>query len=126
MTAFRASSLAAVTIFVWSTRLNLSSAIRARTACRMRTMSSSVARGFTSLWMTGMDRLRAEHGHAHVDVQRRANAGKRQSELDERDRHGRAHADDDGVRIENARHRRDVGEHAADERVDHLERGDVD
>ena len=36
------------------------------------------------------------------------------------------HADDHGLGVEDARHAGDVAEHPADERVDHLERGDVD
>src|SRR6185312_12194279 len=35
-------------------------------------------------------------------------------------------ADDDGLRIEHARHRCDVADHAADERVDDFEARDVD
>ena len=58
--------------------------------------------------------------------ERRAHAGQRQAELDQRDRDGRPHADDDRLGVEHPRHRGDVAEHPADERVDHLERGDVD
>ena len=47
-------------------------------------------------------------------------------ELDQRDRDGGPHADDDGLGVEDARHRGDVAEHAADERIDHLERRNVD
>ena len=38
----------------------------------------------------------------------------------------RLHPDERGFRTEDLRHARDVGDHASDERIDHLERGDVD
>ena len=67
-----------------------------------------------------------EQLHAALDVERGAHARQRQPQLDQRDRDGRAHADHDRLGVEHARHRRDVADHAADERVDDLERGDVD
>src|SRR5262249_29143292 len=64
--------------------------------------------------------------HAAFDVQRGPHAGERQAELDQRDRHGRPHSDDDGLGVEDARDGGDVVEHAPDEAVDDLERRDVD
>ena len=64
--------------------------------------------------------------HAALDVQRGADAGQRQAELDQRDRDRRPHADDDGFGIEDPRHGGDVGQHPADEGVDDLQRRDVD
>ena len=61
-----------------------------------------------------------------LDVQRGAHAFERQPELDQRDGDGGLHADDDRLRVEHARHRGDVADHAADEGVDHVERRDVD
>ena len=58
--------------------------------------------------------------------ERGAHAGQRQAELDQRDRDRRPHADDHRLGVEHARHGGDVGEHAADEGVDDLERRDVD
>src|SRR5262249_21399079 len=69
---------------------------------------------------------RTEELHALVDVETGANARQRQTELDERDGDGRAHADDDRLGVEHPRHRGDVADHAPDERVDDLERRDVD
>src|SRR5690606_11653472 len=67
----------------------------------------------------------ADQRHASLDIERRLHTGQRQAELDERDRHGRTHADDDRLRVENARDRGDVVEHATDEAVYDLERGNV-
>jgi hypothetical protein len=60
--------------------------------------------------------------HPALDVQRRVNAFERETELDERDRHRRPHAGDDGIGIENAGHGGDVADRAPDERVHHVER----
>ena len=65
--------------------------------------------------------------HAALDVERRAHARERSSPSSTSViATAGLHADDDRLRVEHARHRRDVGDHAADERVDHLERRDVD
>src|SRR3954469_970190 len=130
MTVLRANSLAAVTIFVCSTRLKPSSMARLLTTWRALTTSSPLRTGkvSTSRAIAGpaaIDR-RAQQLEARVDVQRRANAGQLQPELHQRDGDGRAHADDDRLRIEDARHRGDVAEHPAHERVDHFQRRDVD
>ena len=63
-----------------------------------------------------------EQRHAVLYVQRRADTLKGQAELDERDGNGRTHPDDDGVGVEHAGHRGDVGDHPADERIHHLQR----
>src|SRR6185436_9193589 len=70
--------------------------------------------------------LFAQKLHALVDVQCGAHAFERQAELHQRDRDGGLHAYDHRLRIEHARHRRDVADHAADERVDDFEARDVD
>ena len=64
--------------------------------------------------------------HAALDVQRGCDARQRQAQFHQRDRHGRLHADQHGSRIENARHAGNVGDHAADEGVDHFQRRNVD
>src|SRR6185436_6505080 len=122
-----------VTIFVWSTRPNASSTAHLLTACRASTTSSDDRIWTTSLTVVGIFDLRSrrserslEQRHAAFDVERRADAVQRQPELDERDRHGGLHADDDRLGVEDARHLGDVAEHSADEGVDDLERGDVD
>jgi hypothetical protein len=61
-----------------------------------------------------------------LHVQRRAHAGQRQPELDQRDGHRRLHAHHHRGRVQHAGDARDARQHAADERVDDLERGDVD
>src|SRR4051812_27655465 len=131
VSVLRASSLAAVTIFVWSTRLKPSSTARCLTAWRAPTTSSADLTGRSSLRRTGnvappaVDAA-AQQIHAALDVERRPYPVQRQPELHERDRDGRLHTDDHRLGVEDARHRSDVAEHAADEGIDHLERGDVD
>src|SRR5690349_17354559 len=135
MTVLRAISLAAVTILVCSTREKPSSWANLRTAWRARTMSCSVLRGSTSVFVidgivVSLLLVAGGHGgtqdaHAPLDVEGGLDAGQREAQLDERDRDGRLHADQDGGRVEDAGHARDVGDHAADERVDHLQGGDV-
>src|SRR5262245_60349515 len=128
---FRASSLAAVTIFVWSTRLKPTATAHSRTTCRTATMSSDERIARVSSRRTAipapavLERL-ADQRDPLLDVQRRAHAGQCQTELDERDRDRRTHADDGRLRVEDARHRGDVAEHPADEGIDDLERRDVD
>src|SRR6185436_10944239 len=133
----RASSLAAVTILVWSTRLNPISTAHARTIWRTRTTSSGFCRGSFSVrtmairWFVfrGHRRRRdrrLQHVHGPLDVQRGADAAQRHTQLHERDGDGRTHADDDRLGIEHAGHPGDVAQHAADERVHDLERRDVD
>jgi hypothetical protein len=64
--------------------------------------------------------------HAALDIERGAHPRERQPELHERDGDRRPHADDHRFGIEHARHRGNVAQHPADERIDHLESGDVD
>src|SRR6476659_4559236 len=130
MSALRASSLAAVTILVWSTSENLSSCVSLRTCCLASTMSCSERSGAWPLAFGVIGSVRgylpAQQRHAAFDVQRGRDAGQRQAELDQRDRDGRLHAHENRLRAEDARDAGDVGDHAADERVHHLERRDVD
>src|SRR5688500_11977315 len=126
MTVLRASSLAAVTILVWSTRPKASSWASLRTSCRARTTSCSVRTGRVSVLVTDIAGFPPRHGrpealHPALDVEGRVHAGQGEAQLDEGDRDGRAHADDDRAGVEDAGHGGDVGDHAADERVDHLE-----
>jgi hypothetical protein len=69
---------------------------------------------------------RAKKLHPLVDVQARPNARQGQAQLHQRDGDGGPHADHDRLGVEDARHRGDVADHAADERIHDLERGDVD
>src|SRR5829696_7114696 len=114
MTVLRASSLAAVTIFVWSTRLNFSSCVIFRTAWRASTTSCSTRRASVSLLMTAIRALPvgghrgAEPVHSPFDVERGLHPLERQPQLDQRDRDGRPHADEDGAGVEDARHAGDV------------------
>src|SRR5262249_8281242 len=139
---WRASSLAAVTIFVWSTRLSRRSTAAARTAWRMRTMSSDDRSDSVSSLSIGIRGLgdgfggcavasarlerTAKNLHALFDVESGAHAGKGEAKRHEGDGHRRSHAHHHRLRVEHSSNRRDAPEHAADERVDHLEGGDVD
>src|SRR5262245_8494694 len=130
MSVLRASSLAAVTIFVWSTIPNPCSREVLRTSWRASTMSCSFLMGRTSLWVIVIRlpvfAVAFEQGHSSLHVESRVDALEAQAELDERDGHGRLHPHDHGARVEDARHPRNVGDHAYDEGIDHLERRDVD
>src|SRR5262249_699496 len=121
-TTLRATWRAAVTTFVWSTRLNPSPTAHSRTACRTPTTSSELRTRRVSCRTTAIATSRRRRAgdelHAAFHVQRRRHAFERETELDERDRDRRSHADDDRARVEDACHRRDVREHAADEGVD--------
>src|SRR5215207_8940245 len=105
MTVLRANSLAAVTIFVWSTKLNVSSWVSFRTAWRASTTSCSTLSGRASLLRTAIRDLlprvvrrfaqrRPQPLHAALDVQGGLHALEGQSQLDQRDGHRRAHADE--------------------------------
>ena len=129
----RASSLAAVTILVWSTRLKPSSTAQPRTDCRtahdVLGRAERAASQLAARPASARSRPRERRGAApcpRSTLSAVRTPGQRQPELDERDRDRRPHADDDRLGVEHARHRRDVAEHAADERVDDLERRDVD
>src|SRR5262249_14352540 len=138
----RASSLAAVTIFVWSTRVSRRSTAVARTAWRIRTMSSDDRRdrvSSLSIDIRGLDgglgagavafalAERAAGGlHALLDVECGAHAGEGQAELDQRDGDRRSHAHHHRLRVKHPSDRRDGPEHAPDERIDHVEGGNVD
>src|SRR4051794_10835995 len=123
MTAFRASSLAAVTIFVWSTMPKPISCVNFRTAWRAKTMSCSERSGRTSLLVTDIvvallrAEGRAQQPHPPLDVQRGLHAGQAQPQLDERDRDRRPHAHDDRLGVQDPRHPGDVRDHSADERI---------
>src|SRR5262249_22663891 len=102
ISVLRASSLAAVTIFVWSTTLKPSSAAHFLTTWRASTTSFSEVTGRVSCFSTGIAlalRVRrpgsAEEGHPSLDVQRRPHARQRQPQLDQGDGHGRLHPDHD-------------------------------
>src|SRR5262245_13338201 len=115
----RASSLAAVTSFVWSTRLKPTVVAHSRTTWRTATTSSEARTARRSLRTTAMRPPIAgrEELHAPLDVEGRPDARQRQAELDEGDRDRGPHAHDHRRRIEHTRHTRDVREHASDERV---------
>src|SRR5919204_2845746 len=88
--------------------------------------TGSVSSSDNAMTVAAARERRAKKLHALVDVQARANARQGQAQFDQRDGDGGPHADHDGLGVEDLRHRRDVAEHATDERVDDLERGDVD
>src|ERR1700694_126686 len=118
----RASSLAAVTILVCSPSVKPRSTAHRRTTWRATTISFEERTGNVSSSGGAMTRAPvrqrgAKQLHALVNVEARAHPGQRQPQLDQRDGHGRPHADHDGLGIEDARHRGDVADHAADEGV---------
>src|SRR5690348_10739069 len=111
MSVLRASSLAAVTILVWSTRLNFNSTQQARTCWRTPTTSDSPRMGNSSLRVTTIcphpsprsGRV-LEVADSFFDGQRRMDALERQTQLHERDGDRRLHPDDDRLGVEDARH----------------------
>src|SRR5689334_2196020 len=125
----RASSLAAVTSLVWSTRERRVSTAISRTAWRTMTMASFAATLRLSRRVVAIDaplERRSQKLDASLHGQSRTHARKRQPELHESDGHGRPHAHDHGFRVEDPRHAGDVADRAADEGVDDLQRRDVD
>src|SRR5262249_10225174 len=132
MSVLRASSLDAVTILVCSTRRKPSSTANARVNCRARTTSSSDRMPSVSSRTTGnagysRSRQRApDEAHPPLGIEGRPHSWEAQAQLDEGDGHGGAHAHHDRLGVQHARHARDVAQGAADERIDDLERGDVD
>src|SRR5436190_21299535 len=127
MTVLRASSLAAVTILVWSTMPNPRSCEILRTFCRASTMSCSERTGTTSLLVMVIDPVCApEPGakplHPPLNRQRGVDTREAQAELDQRNGDRRAHAHDDSLGVEYARHRGDVRDHPPDVGIDELER----
>src|SRR4051812_46786590 len=126
MTVFRASSLAAVTSFVCSTRLKPIFAAHSRTVRRIATTWFSSRISNWSLRTTAIPRpgpvdRRLQELHAALDIERGTHALQRESQLDQRDGHGRLHADDDGLRVQDARHGRDVADHPAYEGIHHFQ-----
>src|SRR5580704_12251049 len=120
MRVLRANSLAAVTNFVWSTRLNPASCASFRTTCRTATISCSVRIGSVSLLMTATVCLLAvtrfaQVFHAAIDIQRRLYTLQRQTQLDERNRNRRLHANNDCFGVEDTRHAGNIGDHAPHE-----------
>src|SRR4051812_21517329 len=129
MTVLRASSLAAVTILVWSTSPKPRAMAHSRAIWRTRTISSSLRSGTSSSLTTAIAALARLAGHvqevhSELDVERGAHAGQGEAELDEGDGDRGPHSRHHGVGVEDASHGRDVGQHAADERVHEVEGGD--
>src|SRR5262249_23179964 len=108
----RASSLAAVTTFVCSTRVKPTATAASRTVWRTRTTSSWVRIGMRSLraspGLLPLLERRLDELHALLDVEGGAHPGEREPELHEGDRHRRLHAHHHRLRVEHPRHRRDV------------------
>src|ERR1700749_287041 len=138
LTTLRASSEVTVTSRVWSIKRKPSAAATERTSLRAMVMSCSLSRAIDLLCKRNgppvIERLRGVVVHrelapqkpdALVHVQHRVNAAQFESEFDERDGDGGLHPDDDRSRVHDARHRRDVREHATDEGVNHLKQRDV-
>src|SRR5678816_3398664 len=117
---FLPSSLAAVTIFVWSVSFSPACTAMVRTSWRARTRSSLDVTASVSFLAKILRahralRRRSQNVHARLHIQRRANARQRKTQFHERDRYCGAHPNYHGLGVENARRRRDVAEHAADE-----------
>src|SRR5271170_4810780 len=125
-TVLRPISLAAVTSLVWSTIPKPASIARARTACRTLTTSSELRTATVSSFSTTKRAPRlvdglADQGEPLLNVERRAHAGKGKAKLDQGYGDGGPHSNYDRHCVEHPRHRGDIVEHAADERVDDLE-----
>src|SRR3954447_9865435 len=102
-TVLRASSETAVTNFVWSTSRNPACCASSRTRWRARTTSSSSRSGspssggrfvFLVVVCVGVGR-RQEHPHVALHGEGGPDAREREAQVDQRDRHHRAHADHD-------------------------------
>src|SRR5690242_16750181 len=104
-TVLRAISLAAVTSFVRSTRPRPSERLQLRTTCRTLTMSCcsrTTTCSLRAVSIAGVEKRkagvgdhRAEQREPLLDVECRAHPIEREPELDQRDRDGGLHADDD-------------------------------
>src|SRR6185437_9454959 len=110
-----ASSLAAVMILVWSTRLKPAASAIVRANWRTRTTSSEERISSRSLFVVIFQvrrlKSRANKSHAAFDVEGCFDAGKGQSKLHQRNRHRRAHTDDHRIGIQDARDRGNIVEH---------------
>src|SRR5579863_2942959 len=132
MSVLRASSLAAVTTLVWSTRDRPICAAVSRTNLLTITTSGSATTGIVSLETTAINvspvavERFPKQVHPGVYVKCSSNPGEGHSEFDQRDGNCRLHPDDDGLGIEHTRHRCDIAEHAANKRVYDFKRGDID
>src|SRR5918911_1905485 len=133
---FRASSEVTVASRVWSIMRKPREAATIRTSLRATMMSCSFSSAIdllpktddlpVRLFVLVRDvKLAAQHSYALVHVEDRVDALQLKPQLDERDGDRRLHADHDGARVHDTRHRRDVREHATDERIDHLQKRDV-
>src|ERR1700733_9621788 len=126
MSVLRASSLAAVTSLVWSTKESPVRAAASRTRRLTTTMSGSDTTGIVSLSTTDMTgRLMIverylQQLHASIDVQSRPHTGKRHTQFHQRDCDCGLHSDDDGLCVKHPRHRGDVAQHSTNERVHNL------
>src|SRR5688500_4250448 len=104
----RASSLAAVTIFVCSTSVNPSSTAYRRTAWRTLTTSAELRTGCVSVLVTVIRGLlfpageALRHLHPARAVQRGAHASEREPELDPGDGDRGLHPHDHGLGVEDA------------------------
>src|SRR5437764_8462860 len=138
LTTLRASSEATVASRVWSINGKPMAAATERTSPRATARSCSHSSAIEllgkrcrppvvqALFLVLADgELAAQELDAFVHVQDSVHAAKLKAQLDERDGDRRLHADDDRSRVHDARHRRDVREHAPDEGVNHLKQRDV-
>src|SRR5215216_6790978 len=139
LTTLRASSEVTVASRVTSMMRKPRPAARVRTSPRATAMSCSLSRAIdllckgsgppearVLLFVLVDGELAPQQTDALVHVEHRVHAAQLKPQFDQRDGDGRLHPDDDGARVHDARHRRDVREHAPDEGVHHLQQRDVD
>src|ERR1700723_4060952 len=106
----RASSLDAVTNFVWSTKPNPSASAFFRTACRIRTISSELRNSIESdsrtliLALHGVRHSLFEHEHPLLYIQGSPNPLERKTQFDQSDRDRRLHSHDHGLCIQQPGH----------------------
>src|SRR4051812_38532859 len=111
-TVLRQISLAAVTILVWSTRLNPASTARRRTVWRTFTISTVDRKGITSdrtgAIVSPCGRRRLDQRHSSFHVEGCAYTSQREAQFYQRYGHGRPHPHYYRRRPQKFRYRRDV------------------
>src|SRR5215469_14689083 len=114
----RANSLAAVTIFVWSTSDRLISTACRRTAWRTATISPESATEIVSVWTTGIPvkvwkaNVAAQHLHPFFYIERGVHAAQVEAELNQSNCYRRLHSNHDCLGVQNPSHGRGIGKHS--------------
>src|SRR6478672_1911071 len=116
----RANSLAAVTIFVWSTSESLIVTACRRTAWRTATISAESVTAIISAFSTGIlvkiwhADVATQHLHPFFHIEGRVYAAQVEAELNQGNGYRGLHPNDDRLRVQNPRHCRGIGQHPPD------------